>query len=333
MQIEIYAPNQGQPLPPVEWNFAEVKQWVQDGLEAYKGRVYTDDTIALAKKDRATLNKLAEAIDTKRKEMKAKYLEPYEEFEGQTKELKAMIKDQVAEIDAQVKAHEKFKKAAKLEGIKIELYGPMIGKLADLVPYEKLHDPKWLNVSTSISTISTELGGKIDRIISGLETIDKLDYPADVKEVTRVAFLRNFRLDEAIAETEAAMKCREAQGRLKETTADGPRIIDASDPDAFKKARPGDIVRFGGPGCVSGASESTQPEGDRYTPPNDKNPLQGQTEAQETEEVIHTEPQEEVHTIELDFRVWVTRQQMAALKEFLNSNGIKFGRVPKESEA
>lgn len=297
MQIEIYAPNQGQALPPVEWNFAEVKQWVQDGLEAYKGRVYTDDTIALAKKDRATLNKLAEAIDSKRKEMKAKYLEPYEQFDRDTKELKAMIKDQAAEIDAQVKSYEKFKKAAKLEGIKIELYGPMIGKLAELVPYEKLHDPKWLNVSTSMSTISTELGGKIDRIISGLETIDKLDYPADMKEITRISFLKNFRLDEAIAETEAAMKCREAQGRLQ------------------------------------AASESTQPEGERYTPPNDENPNQGQAEAQEADKTIHTESEGEVHTIELDFRVWVTRQQMAALKEFLNNNGIKFGRVPKESEA
>ena len=176
MQIEIYNPVQGQPLPPVEWNFTEVKQWVQDGLEAYKGRVYTDDTIAQAKKDRATLNKLAEAIDTKRKEMKAKYLEPYEQFDRDTKELKAMIKDQVAEIDAQVKASEKFKKDEKLERIKIELYGPMIGKLAELVPYERLHDPKWLNVSASMSTISTALGEKIDRIISGLETIDKLDY-------------------------------------------------------------------------------------------------------------------------------------------------------------
>lgn len=332
MQIEIYAPNQGQPLPPVEWNFQEVKQWVQDGLKAYEGRVYTEDTIAQAKKDRATLNKLAEAIDTKRKEMKAKYLEPYEAFDRDTKELKAMIKDQVAEIDAQVKAQEKFKKDEKLEKIKAELYVPMIGKLAELVPYEKLHDPKWLNVSTSMSTISTELGGKIDRIISGLDAIVKLDYPADVKEVTRVSFLRNFRLDEAIAETEEAMKCREAQGRLREAEEE-PRVIYASDPDAFKNAKPGDIIRFGGPGCVSAASESTQADVDRYTPPNAEKPLQGQAESQETDKMIHTESEGEVHTIEIDFRVWVTRQQMAALKEFLNSNGIKFGRVPKESEA
>ena len=297
MQIEIYAPNQGQPLPPVEWNFVEVKQWVQDGLKAYEGRVYTEDTIAQAKKDRATLNKLAEAIDTKRKEMKAKYLEPYEQFDRDTKELKAMIKDQSAEIDAQVKTYEKFKKDEKQEKIKAELYVPMIGKLAELVPYEKLHDPKWLNVSTSMSTISTELGGKIDRIISGLDIIDQLDYPADVIEVARLSFLKNLRLDEAVAEAKEAAK----------------------NLDALKRHQ--------------AASESTQAVGDRYTPPNAEKPLQGQAETQETDKMIHTEPEGEVHTIELDFRVWVTSQQMVALKEFLTSNGIKFGRVPKESEA
>ena len=37
-------------------------------------------------------------------------------------------------------------------------------------------------------------------------------------------------------------------------------------------------------------------------------------------------------TIMLDFRVWVTRSQMLALREFLVSNGIKFGKVPRESE-
>ena len=297
MQIEIYAPVNHQQIPPVQWNFAEVKQWIQDGLKAYEGRVYTEDTIAQAKKDRATLNKLAEAIDTKRKEMKAKYLEPYEAFDRDTKELKAMIKDQSAEIDAQVKTYEKFKKDEKLEKIKAELYGPMIGKLAELVPYEKLHDPKWLNVSTSMSTISTELGGKIDRIISGLDIIAELDYPADVIEVARLSFLKNLRLDEAVAEAKEAAK----------------------NLDALKRHQV--------------ASESTQAEGDRYTPPNAEKPLQGQAEAQETDKMIHTEPEGEVHTIELDFRVWVTSQQMAALKEFLNSNGIKFGRVPKESEA
>ena len=142
MQIEIYSPANNQPLPPVEWNYTAVKQWVEDGLEAYKGRVYTEETIAMAKKDRANLNKLADAIDGKRKEMKAMYLRPYEEFEAQAKELTAMVKAQSAQIDAQVKAYDESRKQEKLERIKAELYTPMIDNLAGLVPYDRLHDPK-----------------------------------------------------------------------------------------------------------------------------------------------------------------------------------------------
>ena len=110
MEIQIYNPTQGQPLPPVKWNYDEVRQWIKDGLARYEGLVYDESRMADAKKDRATLNKLAQAIDAKRREMKQLYLEPYEEFEAQAKELTVMVKDQAAQIDAQVKAYETQKK-------------------------------------------------------------------------------------------------------------------------------------------------------------------------------------------------------------------------------
>ena len=66
MQIEIYTPTHGQLLPPVEWNYEAVKQWISDGLAAYEGRVYTEGTVAEAKRDRANLNKLSKAIEDKR---------------------------------------------------------------------------------------------------------------------------------------------------------------------------------------------------------------------------------------------------------------------------
>ena len=87
MEIQIYNPTQTQPLPPIQWNYEAVKKWVEDGLKAYEGKVYTEDTVAQAKKDRATLNKLVDAIDGKRKEMKKLYLEPFEVFDGQAKGL------------------------------------------------------------------------------------------------------------------------------------------------------------------------------------------------------------------------------------------------------
>ena len=113
MEIQVYNPTQAQPLPAVKWNYDEVKQWVQDGLQAYKGRVYSNDTIAEAKKDRANLNKLAQAIAAKRREMKAIYLNPYEQFDAETKEIEKMITTVSAEIDAQVKAYEEFRKQEK----------------------------------------------------------------------------------------------------------------------------------------------------------------------------------------------------------------------------
>lgn len=154
MQIEIYTPTKAQPLPPVEWNYTEVRQWVEDGLGAYKGRVYTDETISQAKADRATLNKLSKAIDAKRKELKAVYLAPYGEFEVQAKELVSMIDKQSREIDAQIKTYDRQRREEKLEKIKTELYAPLIGGLAEAIPYEKLHDPKWLNVTFSMAAVS-----------------------------------------------------------------------------------------------------------------------------------------------------------------------------------
>lgn len=215
MQIEIYSPTNHQPLPPVQWNYEEVKQWLEDGLAAYKGRVYTEDTVTEAKKDRANLNKLADAIDTKRKEMKATYLEPYALFETQAKELTAMVKTQVAEIDAQVKAFEAFKKEQKLEKIKAELYAPLIGNLAGLIPYERLHETKWLNVTTNLPTVAEEIARKVERITKGLSAIDSLALDDDIEAQVKDVFLKRFDLAEAIAEKDRLVRQKAELERIK----------------------------------------------------------------------------------------------------------------------
>ncbi len=215
MEIQVYNPTQAQPLPPITWNYLEVKQWVEDGLQAYKGRVYTNDTITEAKKDRANLNKLAQAIDAKRKEMKAMYLAPYEQFEAEAKELVNMIKTVSAEIDAQVKAYDEFRKAEKQQFIEEQLYKPLIGNLAELVPYKKLHNPKWLNVTTSVNEIGDELARKVEEIENGLKAIDRLNIEADISERVKSVFLQNFDLAAAIAENDRITAEREKMARYQ----------------------------------------------------------------------------------------------------------------------
>ncbi len=214
MQIEIYNPVHGDALPPIQWNYEAVKQWIQDGLANYKGIVYTADTITQAKKDRASLNKLVDAIDTKRKEMKAHYLHPYEEFEAQAKELVGMVKAVNAEIDAQVKAYEAFKREEKQTEIK-SLYQTMIGDLAALVPYERLHNPKWLNVTCSMSSVTEEMGSKIDRIEAGLKSIDTLGLDDDLAGRVKSCFLQNYDLAAALAEKDRIVRERAELERLK----------------------------------------------------------------------------------------------------------------------
>ena len=216
MEIQVFTPTQAQPLPPVEWNYTEVKQWVQDGLQAYKGRVYTNDTIAEAKKDRANLNKLAAAIAAKRREMKAIYLNPYEQFDAETKEIEKMITTVSAEIDAQVKAYEDFRKQEKQQFIVEQIYKPLIGNLAELVPYERLHNPKWLNVTTNMGDISDDLARTVEKIESGLKAIDQLNLAdADITERVKGVFLRNFDLAAAIAEKERIEAEREKLARYQ----------------------------------------------------------------------------------------------------------------------
>lgn len=210
MEIQIYNPTQGQPLPPVKWNYDEVKQWIADGLARYEGIVYDESRMADAKKDRATLNKLAQAIDAKRREMKQLYLEPYEEFEAQAKELATMVKDQAGQIDAQVKAYETQKKEEKRQMIEAEIYAPLIGSLAGIIPYDRLHEARWLNVTCSLGTIGEELARKIDRISAGLDSIGKLDMAPDLVAHARDVFLKDFDLAAAISDTERIKKQREA---------------------------------------------------------------------------------------------------------------------------
>lgn len=199
MQLEIYKPTGEQYLPHVEWNFIELKTWLEDGLAAYKGRVYTEDTIKDAKRDVANLRKLSAAIDGKRKEIKALYLQPYEMFEAQAKELTGMIGEQVSEIAAQIDAFDAARKAEKQAHIKA-VYAGIMADLLDIVPYDKIHNDKWLNVTVTMAAIEAELVEKAESIRAALASIDALGLPDDIAGRVKAVYLDKLDLAAALAE-------------------------------------------------------------------------------------------------------------------------------------
>lgn len=222
MNIEIYKPHEGDNVQPVEWNYAELKKWLEDGLALYRGRVYGDAEIAEAKKDAADLRKLAAKIDDRRKEMKRQYLKPYEEFEAQAKELVGLINQQVDEIAAQIKAHDDEAKARKLEQIKA-LYAEVFGDLAELIPFAKIENPKWLNVTYRMAQAETDLRAKAGAAHAALSSIKALSLDPELDSQVKHTYLETLDLSRALAakariEDERA-KLAEYERRRQEQTA------------------------------------------------------------------------------------------------------------------
>ena len=287
MQIEIYKPHEGDNVQAVEWNYSELKQWLTDGLALYKGRVYDDNQMTEAKKNAAELRKLAAAIDGKRKDMKKKFLAPYEEFEAQAKELVGLIDQQVDEIAAQIKAHDDEAKARKLEQVKA-LYAEVFGDLAELIPFAKIENPKWLNVTYRMAQVETDLRAKAGAAHAALSSIKALSLDPELDIQVKHTYLETLDLSRALA---AKARIEDERAKLAEyEAAQRQKVYDASDPDAFKNAQPGDIVRFGGHDCISA-------------------------------------PEKPERTYTVKFWARGTEAQIRGLKQYIKGNGIEYGPV------
>lgn len=301
MEIKIYTPKEGEHLQPIDWNYTELKEWLTAGLQKYKGIVYTADMIPTAKTDRANLNRLAKAINDKRIAMKKDYLKPFEEFEAQCKELTAMINEQSGEIDEQVKAFEDAEKEKKQADI-IAVYTEVFGDLKDLIPYESVHDKKWLNKGTSIAKVREALEATVEKVKTAFKVIDELNLDEPKTNRVKGAYLRRFDLSDAMAEKE---RIEAEDRRLAEYEA--------------KKAAEENLKKIReGLGAKNGVIEAGNDEKSIEILPTAENP---------SETPINASECESKKIIQMDFRVWATNEQLMALRDFLKSNGIKYGKV------
>lgn len=118
MEFKILNPKENEFVTKINFNFDEMKAEIEQSVEKYKNLVITEESIKEGKADRAKLNKFKEAIENKRKEVKRKWLEPYNDFELKVKELVALIDEPLLQIDSAVKELEDKKKDEKLQELK-----------------------------------------------------------------------------------------------------------------------------------------------------------------------------------------------------------------------
>lgn len=184
-------------LIEIQWNKEELEAAVRAKIAGYENVVYTEENIKAAKNDRAELNKLIKAIEERRKQVKNIINEPYAVFEAELKEITALINEPVALIDQQVKAFEEKQKEEKKAAIKAT-YDENIGDLAEVLPFEKIFDSRYLNQTYKLATAQKEIVDKIDTVKTDLETIDSLDskYKLNAKDV----YIKTLDLSKALAE-------------------------------------------------------------------------------------------------------------------------------------
>lgn len=211
MSMEFVMGNSLETLPKtIDFNFEDLKQQLAASLELYTGMVVTEDNIKDAKDDRARLNKLREALETKRKEVKKECMAPYTDFEAKVKELVGLIDRPIAAIDGQLKGFEEKRRAEKRAAIQ-EVYEDTVGELRALLPFDKLWRDEWYNTSTSMKKIRAAIVETENKVSSDLEILSTVE--SEFIDAVKLKYLEGLDLNTALAER---ARLQEQAKRLRE---------------------------------------------------------------------------------------------------------------------
>lgn len=177
----------------ITFNFDEIKTELTERTNAYKNMVYSESDIKSAKADRVELNRFKKEINDKRISCERAYMAPFEPFKKQCNDIIAIIDDAVKNVDEQVKAFETKAKNEKEQKIR-ELFAEV--NTLDWLTCDQIMDKKWLNASTSISSITDEMTIAIRSIETDFNSLQGLEYSLEAT----VVFKATLSLAAAIAE-------------------------------------------------------------------------------------------------------------------------------------
>ena len=188
----------------------------------------TDETIKNAKEDRAGLNKFKEAIETRRKEIKTLCMKPYNDFEAKIKELTKLIDQPIIAIDTQIKNFDNQRMDAKRIDIQ-DFYNSTIGNLADILPLERIFNPKWLNATYKMTNIEKEIVETIGKVNGNLNVIADLKLDPDLELQVKDKYLSTLDFGLAMAEKTRLENLKTAFNK-RETIQDDKEEIEEHKP-------------------------------------------------------------------------------------------------------
>ena len=170
LTLVINNPDEGQFLKSIGWNKEQIKEAVVSITEQYRGLTYTEEQLQEAKADRAKLNAMKDDISARRIQVKNALLKPYNVFEAEVKEVVAMIDEPIAMIDEQIVAYEERTKEEKKQTLE-KFFAENKGSLPELITFDKIFNPKWLNKTSSLSSCKKDIKKLIEDISANLSAI------------------------------------------------------------------------------------------------------------------------------------------------------------------
>lgn len=320
MEFRLINPTEDGFLRTIKWNKEELEATVRQKIAAYENVVYTEDNIKQAKSDRAELNKLTKAIEDRRKMVKKIINEPYEKFEAELKEILALIQEPVGIIDKQVKAFEEQQKEDKKKQIEAA-YQEVIGDLSEVLPFEKVFDPRYLNQTYKLLQAQQEVKSKVQIVQRDLETIDSLDskFKLNAKDV----YIKTLDLSKALAENKRlsdleekleAEKKRKAEEEAEKKRQEEERRKAEEERKAQEAAKAAETKREETP-----VEPAKEPE-----PPVTQIPQVSTTADTAIDPFV---PKTEEKKFKTRFCAIGTKEQLNGLVEYMKANNIEYGRI------
>lgn len=301
LELKIVSPSEEGFVKEIVWNADEIATEVEAKVGYYKNLVYTEDQVTEAKKDRAQLNKFISALKDKDREIKRLCLAPYEVFHNQMMKIISKVEEPVMLIDTQVKGFEEQQKQKKLQAIR-ELYDSK--GFWPWLTLERMMDrhastcKKWMNKSCSMKQIDSDMIEIQHKMGEDILALNGLKFGA---QMALSEYKRSMDVTAAMAEAQKFEEARRAEEALKKQLEEQKQVR-AQAQQAGSGTGIEDEVPFGTEEVKQIRME------DILTPPAPAAPIPGERR-------------------EKAFKVFVTKEELDALNNFLISNGYHFRQI------
>jgi hypothetical protein len=201
-----------------------------EGYGEWRVDLTDPDELAQAKRSRAYLNGIVKDLDERRKAIKRAYMQPYEAFEARVKTITAKAQAASDSIKVQLDDAEAVRKKAVRAGLE-KAYAEFAPLLVPVVPYDRLHDPKWENKTCSPAKAREELEAKVCKVSHDCEALKAQDFGPH-RDLAEREFFRTLDLGAALAEVQ---KARAEDERIAALRAEVAEVTEEHAPEAPQK--------------------------------------------------------------------------------------------------